>query len=184
MKITRAQVTENRARILSAAARMFRERGFDAVTVAEVMNDAGLTHGAFYGHFKSKEDLIAQAFSHALAPTEDPDTNAPPPSLKDLATAYLSPGHRDNPGCGCAFAALGTEATRSSAESRAVLTEAIRRKIDELSLTAPGKSKAARRRVAIGTWSAMVGALVIARVTDDPALSDELLAETRAWLGV
>jgi TetR/AcrR family transcriptional repressor of nem operon len=64
------------------------------------------------------------------------------------------------------------------------LTEAIRRKIDELSLTAPGKSKAARRRVAIGTWSAMVGALVIARVTDDPALSDELLAETRAWLGV
>jgi len=183
MKITRAQVMENRARILDAASRMFRERGFDAVTVAEVMNDAGLTHGAFYGHFKSKEDLIAQAFSHALAPVANPDTTALP-SLKDLAAVYLSPAHRDNPGCGCAFAALGTEATRSSAESRQVLTEAIRRKIDELSLTAPGESKAARRQAAIGTWSAMVGALVIARVTDDPALSDELLAETRAWLGV
>jgi TetR/AcrR family transcriptional repressor of nem operon len=179
MKVSRDQVAEHRQRILEAAARLFRERGFEGVTVAEIMKAAGLTHGAFYGHFGSKEDLIAQAFAFVLGETASREAR----SLTDYAATYLTAGHRDSPGKACLFATLGTEAVRASPEVRRAMTIAIRRQIESLSRTAPGKTSAARRRAAIGSWSAMVGALILARLADDPALSDELLEETRAWLG-
>jgi TetR/AcrR family transcriptional repressor of nem operon len=188
VKISREQVVENRRRILDAAARMFRERGFEAVTVAEVMKAAGLTHGAFYGHFDSKDELIAQAFEHVsvtarAAAGEALAAGSKPQTLKDFAAFYLRQDHRDDAGSGCLFSALGTEAARCSPEARHVLTESIQHQIDDLSRTAPGKTAAARRRAAIGSWSAMIGAVLVARIADDPALSDEFMAETRAWLG-
>ncbi len=180
MKVSRDQVAENRQRLLDAAARLFRERGFDGVTVADVAKEAGLTHGAFYGHFASKEDLIAQACAYTLTP----EGGAPECATMALyAATYLRNWHRDHPGQGCAFAMLGTEAARSSAETRHILTEALRRRIDKFSETAPGETPEERRRAAIGSWSAMVGAMVLARLADDPALSDEVIDETRAWLG-
>ncbi|GGC80928.1 TetR/AcrR family transcriptional regulator [Chelatococcus reniformis] len=180
MKVSREQVAENRQRILDAAARLFRERGFDGVTVAEIMKAAELTHGAFYGHFRSKEELIAQTCGHVLGAGSGSEA---PPALKDYAAAYLSPRHRDDVGGGCLFVGLGSEAVRASPDVRHTLTDAIRRKVEALSRTAPGKTAEARRRAAIGSWAAMVGAVLLARLADDEALADELLAETRAWLG-
>ncbi|WP_370880059.1 TetR/AcrR family transcriptional regulator [Labrys monachus] len=180
MKVSRDQVAENRQRILDAAAQLFRERGFEGVTVAQIMKAAGLTHGAFYGHFASKDELIAQAFAHVLCPGGE---GAPAVGIADYAEGYLSAGHRDRPGAGCLFAALGTEAVRGAAPARHTLTQAIERRIEDFSRTAPGETPEARRRAAIASWSAMVGAVVLSRIADDPALSDELLAETKAWLG-
>jgi TetR/AcrR family transcriptional regulator, transcriptional repressor for nem operon len=176
MKVSRAQMAEHRRAILDAAARLFRERGFAAVTVADVMHAAGLTHGGFYGHFRSKADLIAQAIAHA-----QPE---PPPemTLVDYAARYLSPAHRANVAGGCATAALGAETVRQTPEARAAMTADLRQRIERLSQGAPGATAAAKRRAAIGGWSAMVGALILARLADDPALSDELLAETQAWI--
>src|SRR5271170_5846496 len=108
VKVSREQVAEHRIRILAAAARLFRQRGFDDVTVAEVMKDAGLTHGAFYGHFSSKEALIAEAVGQALAPAAG-DAKARKP-VAAYADSYLSPRHRDDRGSSCPFSCLGTEA--------------------------------------------------------------------------
>src|SRR5215211_1568681 len=102
MRVSREQVAENRRKILEAAGRLFRERGFEAVTVAEVMQAAGLTHGGFYRHFKSKDDLIAQTLAHALA-----DDAAGETDLARYARDYLSPAHRDNVTGGCPVAGLG-----------------------------------------------------------------------------
>lgn len=179
MKVSKQQVAENRAAILDAAARLFRQRGTDSVTVAEVMKAAGLTHGGFYGHFASKEDLVAQTFAHVLDGGADV---ARPDDMNAYAAAYLRPQHRDNPGNACLFGTLGTEAARAGAPVRATMTAALRRRIAEFSALAPGDTEAARRQAAIGSWSAMIGALVLARITDDPALSDEVMDATRAWL--
>lgn len=176
MKVSREQVAENRRLILDAAARLFRERGVDGVTVAQIMGAAGLTHGAFYGHFTSKEDLLAQACAHALPPAPEGVT------LAAYAAAYLTPGHRDDHGGGCVFAALGSEAARGGPAMRDTLTRAVRRQVDRLSHTAPGRNAAERRRAAITAWAAMVGAVTLARLVDDPALSDEILSQTKAGL--
>jgi TetR/AcrR family transcriptional repressor of nem operon len=172
MKVGREVVEANRKRILEAAGRLFRERGFEGVTIAQVMQAAGLTHGGFYGYFKSKDDLIAQTLRELMCGGQ----------VGDLA-AYLAPDHlRDRAG-GCGVAALGAEVGRGTADARAEMTAGLRRQIESLSRTAPGGTPAARRQAAIGSWSAMVGALILARMSDDPALADEVLAETRAFIG-
>jgi TetR/AcrR family transcriptional repressor of nem operon len=180
MKVSKEQVADNRQRILDAAARLFRERGFEGVTVSQIMTAAGLTHGAFYGHFSSKEDLIAQSFTHVLFPeSEQPGAGK---SMADYAIGYLSNPHRDGPGNGCLFSTLGTEAARTAGEVRSTMTQALKRRIETFSQSAPGDTAGERRRAAIAGWSAMVGALMLARIADDPALSDEILAETQASL--
>src|SRR3954468_6934445 len=100
MRVTREQMAEHRQQILSAAGKLFRANGFEAVTVADVMKAAGLTHGGFYGHFKSKDDLIAQALAHAL--TADRGGG----DVAALAERYLSPRHRDDLAGGCSTAGL------------------------------------------------------------------------------
>jgi TetR/AcrR family transcriptional regulator, transcriptional repressor for nem operon len=177
MKVSREQVEDNRRKVLDAAGRLFRERGFAAVTVSEVMQAAGLTHGAFYGHFSSKEELIAQAIEHAL-------TSKAPDATLDIArytASYLSQAHRDQVADGCPIVALATEAARSNPEVRAALTRGVQRHIEQFTDQTVG-SKAEKRRAAIGTMSAMVGAVVLARLSDNPELSDELLAQTQAFL--
>ena len=134
-----------------------------------------LTHGGFYGYFKSKEDLIAQA--HALAPGSAAEVD-----LARYATDYLAASHRDDLAGGCPTAALGAETIRQGPEARAAMTEGLRRQIDRLSQSAPGASAAEKRQSAIGSWAAMVGAVILARLSDDPRLSDEVLRQTRAWM--
>ncbi len=179
MKVSREQVLENRKAILEAAARLFRERGFEAVTVADVMKSVGLTHGGFYGYFKSKDDLIAQALAHMLG-----HDAAPPANLAVYAERYLSPGHRANAADGCSVAALASEALRQTSGARSAMTAWLRRQIDRLSRVSPGADEAQKRRNAIGTWASVVGAVIMARMSDTSALSDELLSETRAWLAI
>ncbi|MDF0544945.1 helix-turn-helix domain containing protein [Sphingobium sp. H39-3-25] len=179
MKVSREQMAENRLRILDSASRLFREKGFDAVTVAQVMKAAGLTHGGFYGHFESKDDLVAQALARTL--------EAPAGSELDLGAyldSYLSPRHRDNPGQGCPTAGLVAETRHQAPAARSAMTQGCRAQIERMSEVMPGGTHAEKRRAAIGSWAAMIGAVILARAIDDPALSDEVLEETRAWIDV
>ena len=176
MKVSREQVAANRQTILEAAGHLFRAQGFERVTVVDVMKAAGLTHGGFYGYFKSKDDLIAQALAHVFA--EGPAEI----DLARYAESYLSQRQCQNVAGGCPTAALGSEGSRQTPEARAAMTKGLRRHIERLSRTAKGKTAAEKRRAAIGSWAAMVGAMVMARFSDDPKLSEELLAQTRAWI--
>jgi len=176
MKVSKDQVAKHREQIVAAAGRLFRERGFDGVTVADIMKQAGLTHGAFYGYFPSKDALIAEAAAQALVPTPQ---RLPAARYVDN---YLTVRHRDDRAGGCIFAGLGTEAARGSGALRHAMTEALRRQLDRFAAESDGKTDKARRRAAIATWSSMVGALLLARLVDDDALSQEVLEETRASL--
>ncbi|WLE62729.1 TetR/AcrR family transcriptional regulator [Burkholderia plantarii] len=177
MRVSREQVAENRRKILEVASRLFRERGFDAVTVADVMSAAGLTHGGFYGYFKSKDDLIAQTLAALVK--RDVATSL---DVHGYASAYLTPAHRDDCAGGCPVAALGAEAARQAPEVRAALGGGLGRQIDRLAAGIEGMDAGAARRAAIGSWAAMVGAVILARLTDDTALSDEMLSETLAFI--
>jgi len=176
MRVSREQMAQNRSRILTEAGRLFREKGFGAVSVAEVMKAAGLTHGGFYGHFRSKDDLVAQTIAHAIVGQSAPD------NLSAWIDTYLSMPHRDHADLGCPMAALAGLMRQESPEARASMAQVLAVQIATLTELMPGVDPAERRRAAIGSWSAMVGALILARSIDDPALSRELLSETRAWI--
>ena len=126
MRVSREQVAENRQRILEVAARLFREKGFEGVGVDGIMEEAGLTHGGFYGHFASKADLAEQACAAAVGRSaekwEAMARGGPETGLAEIARSYLSKRHRDNPGTGCAFAALGGEVARRSDAMRATVS--------------------------------------------------------------
>ena len=179
MKVSRDQAARNRERIVEIAAQLFRERGFDGIGVADLMKEAGLTHGGFYGHFSSKEDLIAEASARALMGSltllSKVAERAPGDRLSAVANAYLTRGHRDNPGAGCLLAALGPDVSRQGPAVRRSVTSYVRSAVDLLMKLVPGTSKAARRQKAISTYATLVGAIVMARAVDDRALSQEIL---------
>jgi TetR/AcrR family transcriptional repressor of nem operon len=183
MKVSKEKAAENRRKIVDAASRLFREKGFEGAGVAALMQDAGLTHGGFYGHFASKDDLAAEACAKTLAASAERwvriARETPDEALAVIVRSYLSPRHRDNPGDGCAYATLGPEAARQNSAIRHSFSEGIRAHAEALAGVLPGRSKAARRKKAIATLSGLVGALVLARAVDDAALSDEIL--NAAW---
>src|SRR5579863_10223790 len=144
MKVSKTQVDENRRAILAAAGRLFRARGFDGVSIAEVMQGAGLTHGAFYGYFRSKDELVAATLSEPAAAARRSA------NYLDDAAKYLSAAHRDDNVGGCPVAALGADAIRQSAPARAAMTGAVERMVARLSEAAPGESEEARRHAALG----------------------------------
>jgi TetR/AcrR family transcriptional repressor of nem operon len=179
MRVTREQAARNRERVLDTAARLFRERGFKGVGVAELMQEAGLTHGAFYGQFGSKDELMAEAVARAYAQLEEHWRRVARSSrdpLDGVVAAYLSATHRDRPAEGCVMAALGAEAAREGSVLRRAITEGTRRQIEALSELVRAPSKPARRRRAAAMLATMVGALVLSRVVDDHELSGEILA--------
>jgi TetR/AcrR family transcriptional repressor of nem operon len=180
MKVSRIQAAENRERILDVATKLFRERGIDGIGVADLMQAAGLTHGGFYGHFKSKEDLVAQACARAVQRMRqnwtqiiDEDLGDP---LNALADNYLTPKHRDNVGRGCAMAALGSEIARQGRTVRRAFTDELRPFLDYLSSIVQGSSNRLRRQKALAAYASFVGALIVSRAVDDSDLSDEILA--------
>ncbi len=177
MRVSRDQMVENRARVLREASRLFREQGFAAVTVADVMKAAGQTHGGFYSHFASKDDLIAATIAEALT-----GEGADMADLEAWIDAYLSPLHRDHPAQGCPTASLAGLMRQQSPAARNAMAAGLEAQLARFAAALPDGNDAERRRDAIGRWSAMVGAVVLSRAVDDPALSDELLAQTRAWL--
>ncbi|MDP9423646.1 MAG: TetR/AcrR family transcriptional regulator [Pseudomonadota bacterium] len=177
MKVSREQMAENRRRILEVASRLFRDKGFDGVSVAEVMKAAGLTHGGFYGHFSSKDDLIAQTLAHVLAADAGGEGD-----LRAYVDDYLSPRHRDNCAGGCPTASLAAAIRHQTPAARSAMTEGLRSQIDGIGKSLPELGSVERRRAAIGSWAAMVGAVILARAIDDRTLSDEVLEQTRAWI--
>src|SRR5881227_3564670 len=179
MKVSREQAAQNRERIVEAAAQLFRERGFEGIGVADLMKEAGLTHGGFYGHFSSKDDLVAEASGRALTQSlallsKVAERGGADP-LSAIATAYLTSRHRDKPGEGCLLAALGSDVSRQGPAVRRAVTDYVRSTVDLLTKLVPGKSRAARRQKAISTHATLVGAMVMARAVNDRALSQEIL---------
>ena len=177
MKVSREQMAENRRRILDVAGRLFRDKGFDAVSVAEVMKAAGLTHGGVDGHFSTKDDLIAQTLAHVLTAVASSRSE-----LRAYLNAYLSPRHRDNCAGGCPTASLAAAVRHQTPAARSAMTEGLQSQIDWIDKALPELDAADRRRAAIGSWAAMVGAVILARAIDDPKLSDDVLEQTRAWV--
>ncbi|AVP59145.1 TetR/AcrR family transcriptional regulator [Pulveribacter suum] len=195
MKVSREQAARNRQDIVDAAARLYRAHGLDGVGVAEVTRGAGLTHGGLYRHFGSKDALVREACARAFElpkaalQNASPD-GAPPQTRQAFVQAYLSPGHRDQPGEGCPVAALAADVARASGEVAAAFTQGVQANIARFAALAcglaPGQApSAAQRADAIATLSTLVGALVVARATAgaDPALSQEILETVRAHLG-
>jgi len=154
MKVSKEQMAENRARILDAAAALFRERGFAGIGVSDLMKAAGLTHGGFYGHFASKEELMARASERALAGSlggwRGLVEHAPDDALRRIVRSYLSEAHRDHPEQGCAVAALGADVARQGSEVRASVTQGVAAHAALLSELMPGATAEERERQAAG----------------------------------
>ena len=179
MRVSREKMAEHRETIISSAAKRFRERGFEGISVADLMKEAELTHGGFYGHFESKEELIALAAERALrdstAKWEKILDGAKSDPLQALADTYLSQRHCDNPGTGCIFPALGSEISRQPESVRNVVTQGLQRFVGLLGRAIKGKSPAQRRRKAIVAYASMIGGMLLARSTSDPVLCREIL---------
>ncbi|SHG66148.1 TetR/AcrR family transcriptional regulator [Massilia sp. CF038] len=180
MKVSKEQAAQNRERVVETAARLFREHGYNGIGVADLMKGAGLTHGGFYGNFGSKEALLAEAATQAvdasLVQWDAMESRHPEAPLKAVTQAYLSARHRDHPGLGCTVAALGPEVARLSPEVRHAVSEGVSRQVGKLASLMPPGSEEQRRKDALATYAAMVGALVIARAVNDEALSQEVLS--------
>jgi TetR/AcrR family transcriptional repressor of nem operon len=189
MRITKEQSAENRSSLIQAAARLFRKHGIDGVGVAEISKEAGLTHGALYAHFPSKEALAAEALSYALmrgytALTAIKDGGER--TLADYLEFYVSPAQRDNLAGGCPIAASASEIARQDAAISARFTDGFSKMVElvEHALGAPGGKTDGRQR-ALTIVAAMVGSIAMARATakSNPALSDEILVAVRRVLG-
>jgi TetR/AcrR family transcriptional regulator, transcriptional repressor for nem operon len=181
MRVSREKAAENRERVVETASRMFREGGFDGVGIDAIMSAAGLTHGGFYGHFSSKNDLAAEAMARALERSLSNQSRYT--TLSDLVSAYLSERHCADRANGCAIAALGGDMVRQGKGVRSELTAYVRVRLNHFIGLLRGGTAASRRKRAIATLAGMVGALTLARAVDDPALAAEILAAARDAFG-
>ncbi|KQU89083.1 TetR family transcriptional regulator [Variovorax sp. Root318D1] len=170
-------------RIVSAAARAIRRSGYDGTGVADIMKEAGLTHGAFYAHFPSREAMLAEAAARACAETAAATAGVvasvpPAQALNSMLRTYLSPEHLAQVELGCPLAALGSETPRQAPEVRRVTTRHIKEMIDFVARQSPDWGQPAAHERALVTVAAMVGTLMLARAVDDPALSSSLCEAT------
>jgi len=166
-------------RIVSVAARAIRRSGYDGTGVADIMKEAGLTHGAFYAHFPSREAMLAEAAGQACAESAAAaaDVVASVPSGTALASmlgAYLSREHVEHAEVGCPLAALGSETFRQAPEVRRVTTRHIKEMIDLVARQSPDWGQPSAHEHALVAMATMVGALVLARAVDEPGLSRDL----------
>lgn len=190
MRVSKSQQDKNRKRIVLAAARLMRNRGIEGVGVDALAKAAGMTHGAIYSHFSDKDDLAAAAISDSLAQTSAQWHEAAlvagprgsPAYFNELMRQYVSRTHRDNPGQGCAVAALAPDATRQGRKVRHAISSHIETLAEDLTAALGGSGDEAGRETAITSMAAMVGAIVLARAVEDPALSDRILLTVRRSL--
>jgi len=184
MRISKSQTKDNRERALAAAAKLFREKGFDAVGVAELMRAAGLTHGGFYNHFDSKEALEAESCAlvfdrslgrlAAIADLEDPDARRA--AFAAYRQRYVSQASRDAPASACPMVAFAGDIPRRPPASREAFAEGLAAYLDAYTRAA-GLEGDAGRAEAIRTFATLFGALALARsvAQERPELSDEIL---------
>lgn len=169
-------------RIVAIAATLVRERGLDGIGVAELMKEAGLTHGGFYRHFGSREDLVDEAVERALGEGTKRVESGPKPSgkrsFRTIVDGYLSIAHRNSPGGGCAVAALSGEARRGGKRVRRAYTGQVKLYLAIIEGMLDGRRRPVARRDSILALSALVGAVAMARSVDDDQLSLDLLTGT------
>jgi TetR/AcrR family transcriptional repressor of nem operon len=181
VRVSKETATENRRRILAEAARLFRERGIGASGVDAITEAAGLTHGAFYSQFESKEAVVAQAVRLAIDEARQAleglsKSRERREALTRFVTVYLARSHRDSPGNGCMIAALAAEIARQPKAVRAPFTKALKDMFEVLADLVPDKAGADRYDDAIALFSGMLGALVLARAVSEESLSRRILA--------
>ena len=177
MRKSREEAARTRGRIVEAASREFRKRGIVATGLNDLMKAAGLTHGGFYKHFASKDQLIAEATSAALDALLE--GMAAHPSINAAVASYLSTRHRDNPASGCPLAANGGELSRSDEKAREAGTAGFVKLVDVLAGEAATANDRRRALVAAAT---MIGAMTMSRMVTDPELSAEILREVETSL--
>jgi TetR/AcrR family transcriptional repressor of nem operon len=185
MKKSKADTAETRRRIVDIASKAFRSQGIEATGVAEIMAAAGLTHGGFYRHFSSKEDLVAAAVAVSLEQLVLQSERAAAQGAEaalNQALAYLSPLSRDDVEHSCTFAAAGSELVRAGEKTRHIASEAFKRTLAGLAPFMCVPENADQTAAAISVLTNMIGALTMARLVDDPVLSDRILDVTRRRL--
>ena len=183
MGYSQAQKAESRQRVLENASRQIRENGIEALGVADCMRSAGLTHGAFYGHFASRDALIVEALEYALtqsrariaARDNDAGKRSETP-LQSIAEAFLDERHVNDPGTGCALCALAGEARHANADVRALLT----RYLNELTARVAQAALRGGEKSALGIVATIVGAITLARAVDDDELAKSVLSSSLA----
>jgi TetR/AcrR family transcriptional regulator, transcriptional repressor for nem operon len=187
MRRSRQEAAETRQHIVETAAAEFRNHGIDGTGLAGLMAAAGLTHGGFYKHFNSKDQVVEEALAlaaesmiqsaeHTLSASSDNR------GLQTMITEYLSVGHRDGVANGCPFVALGCEIARGSDSVREAMTIGFLKTVDLIAAQLDGMPSATAKKEALWMFSAMIGAVTMARMVRDPDVSTSILREARKHL--
>jgi TetR/AcrR family transcriptional repressor of nem operon len=189
VKKSKAETAETRHRIVESAAQEVRRNGINATGLADVMAAAGLTHGGFYRHFQSKDQLVAEACAVAMesivakaeAAARQGDGKA---GLEAIIASYLDPNHRDDRSDGCPLAGLGSELARADDETRTAVSAEFLKFVELLAKHARRRKPELAKSDALFALSAMVGAVTLSRIVSDPDLSMAILSDTRRHLSV
>jgi TetR/AcrR family transcriptional regulator, transcriptional repressor for nem operon len=184
MRYSREHKLETHARIVRKASVRLREKGAHGIGVADLMKEAGLTHGGFYAHFDSREALVIEAFTHAMDRSTEgwrklAEKTPREKRLAVVVNTYLTPLHRDDPGHGCAIPTLGAEIARESSKTRRVFAGRLERMIDMLAGQIPDVPRKAARKQAMSIIATMMGTLVMARIAGTGDFSDDILTAGR-----
>jgi TetR/AcrR family transcriptional repressor of nem operon len=180
MRYSREHKQETHDRIVKKASVRLREKGAHGIGVADLMKEAGLTHGGFYAHFDSREALVIEAFAYAMDRSMDhwrklTGEAVPEKRLALVMESYLSALHRDNPGHGCSIPALGAEIARESPKTRKAFAGKLDEMIEMMTDYIPNLPRKAARKQAIATLATMAGTMLLARIAGSSELSDEVL---------
>jgi TetR/AcrR family transcriptional regulator, transcriptional repressor for nem operon len=184
MRYSREHKLETHARIVKKASVRLREKGAHGIGVADLMKDAGLTHGGFYAHFDSRDALVIEAFNYAMDRATErwrklAEATPPDRRLATLVASYLTSIHRDDPGHGCAIPALGAEIARESPKTRKAFAAKLEQMIELFAAQIPDLPPKQARRKAMSTIATMMGTLVLARIAGNSEFSDEILGAGR-----
>lgn len=184
MRYSKEHKVQTHARIVKRASVKLREKGAHGIGVADLMKEAGLTHGGFYAHFDSRDALVIEAVTHAMDRSTEKwrklsAETSPDKRLSKIVNSYLGTDHRDNPGQGCAVPALAAEIARESTKTRRAFAGRMEQLIDLLADQYEGLPRKAARKQAMAALATMMGSLVMARVSGNSELSDEILKSGR-----
>lgn len=186
MRVSREKFAENRQKILETAGVMFRENGFNGVGVADIMKACGLTHGGFYGHFQSKEELQLEVSRALIARVEirwkELIAKSPERPLEALLEHYVSWCAVDDPGNSCVFVSLMDEVSRSSGAVREIFNDGLSALVSILADIVPGDTPEERRKSGFTTLSSMMGAVSLARAVENRELAGQFLSTMREKL--
>ena len=184
MRYSKEHKQETHARIVKKASVRLREKGAHGIGVADLMKEAGLTHGGFYAHFDSREALVIEAFAYAMDRSTErwrkvAEQTPPDKRLATIVESYLTPVHRDDPGHGCAVPTLGAEIARESPKTRKAFSAKLEQMIDMMADQVLDVPRKVARKQAIAALTTMMGTLVLSRIAGNGEFSDEILSAGR-----